>query len=73
MVYPGKYGADFVTKDLEKIRILRMAYGKDIEVDGHEDPGILYLCKKAGANLFAVGSYINKSEDVKNSIKESIP
>lgn len=70
MVHPGQYGSSFVTSDLEKIRILRMYYQKDIEVDGHQDPEILRLCKKAGANLFAVGSYISKSENVKESIKE---
>jgi len=69
-VHPGQYGAEFLFEMLEKINMLRMVYKKDIEVDGHINPETLKKCKKEGANLFAVGSYLKNSKDVKKSIKE---
>ena len=68
-VHPGQYGAEFLKETLEKIKMLRMNYKKNIEVDGHINPETLKQCKKAGANLFAVGSYLKDSEDIKDSIK----
>ena len=50
--------------------MLRMDYKKDIEVDGHMNPVTIKLCKKAGANLFAVGSYINRNKDLKKAVNE---
>ena len=47
-----------------------MDYKKDIEVDGHMDPKTIKLCKNAGANLFAVGSYLLNSNDIKKSARE---
>lgn len=67
---PGKYGAEFITFLLEKINMLRMDYKKDIEVDGHMNPETIKLCKKAGANLFAVGSYLNRSKDLEKAVTE---
>ncbi len=69
-VHPGQYGADFLPETLEKINMLRLKFKKDIEVDGHINPETLKLCKNAGANLFAVGSYIQNSKDIKKSKNE---
>ena len=74
-VNPGRYGAKFLNETLNKIGELRKFYKKDIEVDGHIDEKTILLCKKAGANLFAVGSYIKNSKNVKkaiNKLKKSI-
>lgn len=69
-VHPGKYGAPFLRSSLRKIVRLRKTFKKDIEVDGHINPETIKLCKKAGANLFAVGSYLKDSKNVGKSIRE---
>ena len=46
-----------------------MEYNKDIETDGHEDPKHIKSCRKAGANLFAVGSYLG-NKDLKKAVVE---
>src|SRR3989344_1225840 len=69
-VHPGRYGAKFLFKTLEKIRILRKVYNGNIEVDGHQDPKNIKLCKNAGANLFAVGSYLKNADDVGMAMRE---
>lgn len=61
MVNPGQYGAKFIPECLDKVKALRDVYTKDIEVDGGINPHTIKLCKEAGANIFAVGSYIQKS------------
>ncbi len=71
-VHPGKYGAKFLSKTLKKIRNLRKIYKNNIEVDGHQDPKNIRLCMKAGANLFAVGSYLKNADDVNKAMKELI-
>jgi len=68
-VNPGSYGADFVEASLEKIKMLRMDYKGNIEVDGHINPQTIKLCKKAGANMFAIGSYLKNSWDLKAAFK----
>ena len=47
-----------------------MNYKGNIEVDGHINPKTIKLCKNNGANLFAIGSFLKKSKDMKKSIKE---
>ncbi len=69
-VHPGQYGAEFLPETLEKIKMLRMDFKKDIEVDGHINPKNIILCNKAGANLFAVGSYLKDSKDLNKSVRE---
>ena len=69
-VHPGKNGSEFLPEVIEKISTLRMKYKKDIELDGHMDPKDIKLCKIAGANLFAVGSYLKNSNNIKKSKKE---
>ncbi len=68
-VHPGKYGAEFIPNTLEKIKTLRMNYKGNIEVDGHMNPITIKQCKKAGANLFAVGSYLQNNNNLKENVK----
>ena len=64
MVKPGKYGGKFNPKVIEKIkRLKKLKPNLEIEVDGGVNEKILPLAKKAGANRFAVGSYIQNSEN----------
>jgi ribulose-phosphate 3-epimerase len=70
-VQPGKYGAPFMRNMIGKIRQLRnMNRNLTIEVDGSVNDKTIKLLKEAGANRFSVGSYIQKSKDVKNAINE---
>ncbi|MFH1053837.1 MAG: ribulose-phosphate 3-epimerase [Candidatus Woesearchaeota archaeon] len=68
-VVPGWYGAKFVPHSIEKIKELRrIAPRLDIEVDGGINPKTIKKAKSAGANRFVVGSYLQKSRDIKKSI-----
>lgn len=69
-VNPGKYGAKFIPEVMDKIEQLRMVYNGDIEVDGGMDPLTISLCRDKGANVFAIGSYIQKSSNLEETIKE---
>ena len=69
-VHPGKYGAKFLPETLKKVKDLRRLKPKlDIEVDGGITPETIKKAKKAGANRFVVGSFIQKSEDIKKAIQ----
>ncbi|MFH1316339.1 MAG: ribulose-phosphate 3-epimerase [Candidatus Woesearchaeota archaeon] len=68
-VVPGWYGAKFVPHSIEKIKGLRkIAPRLDIEVDGSINPKTIKKARSAGANRFVVGSYLQKSKDIKKSI-----
>jgi ribulose-phosphate 3-epimerase len=68
-VQPGRYGAQFMRNMIGKIRQLRnMNRNLTIEVDGSVNDKTIKLLKDAGANRFSVGSYIQKSKDVKKAI-----
>lgn len=70
-VTPGAYGSRFLPKTLEKIKEIRTHNKKiDIEVDGGITPVTLAQCKKAGANQFVVGSYLQNARDIKKAWKE---
>ena len=70
-VHPGRYGAKFVPSALQKVKDLRRLKPKlNIEVDGSINPETIRLAKKAGANRFVVGSYIQKSENIKKAISK---
>jgi len=69
-IHPGKYGAKFLPEMVNKIKELRDIYEGDIEVDGHMNPETIKLCKKAGANIFAIGSYVEKSNNVSEAISK---
>ena len=70
-VHPGNYGSPFLPETLNKIKYLRGLNPKmNIEVDGGIMPNTLNLCKQAGANQFVVGSYLQKSKNIKSAWKE---
>lgn len=69
-VQPGKYGASFVPHVVEKVRQARKLYpALAIEVDGGINTTTIPLMKKAGANKFVVGSFIQKSRDVEKDFQ----
>ncbi len=72
-VDPGSYciEKEFRPEPLENIKGLREINQKiPIEVDGCMNPQNARLAKKAGANLFASGSYIFKSANIDRAINE---
>lgn len=70
-VNPGTYCVDFIPETLEKVKALREANPTiSIEVDGCGNPRNAKLAKEGGANIFAVGSFIHKSQDPEQAIKE---
>ncbi len=74
-VEPGSYciKKEFNPEPLEKIKRLReIDRAIPIEVDGCMNPINARLAKNSGANIFASGSYIFKSDDVDKAIKELV-
>ena len=70
-VNPGRYGSKFLPKMLDKVKFLKKLKPKlNIEVDGGIDNKTIHKAFKSGANSFIVGSYLQKSENPKESIKE---
>jgi ribulose-phosphate 3-epimerase len=68
-VNPGFYGSPFLPDMIDKISDLRKIKPElDIEVDGGVVPDTIGLVDKAGANMFVSGSYIVKSNNVRDSI-----
>jgi len=64
-VEPGFYGSPFVPEAVEKVEALRkMKPELDIEVDGSINDTTLSTVKRAGANLFVVGSFLMKADDI---------
>jgi len=58
-VNPGKYGAKFQEKTMEKIKELRtLKPNLDIQVDGSINKFTIKKVKNMGANIFVSGSYI---------------
>lgn len=70
-VHPGKYGSEFLPEMLHKITEARKLAPKlDIEVDGGMNPENIMKCKKAGANQFIVGSYLQNASNIKKAWDE---
>ncbi|MBU4221623.1 MAG: ribulose-phosphate 3-epimerase [Euryarchaeota archaeon] len=68
-VNPGSYGGKFLPGTLSKISEARkLKPNLDIEVDGGVAPDTIKLINDAGANMFVSGSYILKSDGVKEAI-----
>lgn len=68
-VNPGFYGSKFLPETISKISEARkIKPGMDIEVDGGVTPDTIKLVHDAGANMFVSGSYIIKSDGVKEAI-----
>jgi len=69
-VEPGRYGAPFVADALEKVRRLRSLSPRlPIEVDGAMNPENARRAREAGANIFASGSYLMKSDDLRKALR----
>jgi len=69
-VIPGFYGSPFLPEILDKISELRkLKPNLNIEVDGGVTDKTIGLVDKAGANMFVSGSYIVKSDNIKNAIE----
>lgn len=72
-VNPGRYGAKFLPFVLEKVRLLRkFKPNLDIEVDGGITLDTIGLARKAGANLFVCGSYLQESKNIKKAFSKLI-
>jgi ribulose-phosphate 3-epimerase len=65
-VNPGYYGSPFLPEVVSKIASLRKAKPElDIEVDGGITPETVSSVNEAGANLFVSGSYLVKSDNIR--------
>jgi len=70
-VHPGKGGQEFIPEVLEKIKSLRRNFPNvKIEIDGGVRTANIEELKKAGVDIFVVGSGILKSSDIKKTINE---
>lgn len=70
-VVPGAQGKAFEAKTIGKIKNLRKKYPNlNISVDGAVSDKNIQAIKKAGANIIAVGSYLQNSKDIKNDLKK---
>ncbi len=73
-VEPGLGGQKLIPETLEKVRALKEYIDKnkldiDIEVDGGIKTENIELAKKAGANIFVVGTAIVNSDNMEETIE----
>ncbi|MCX5708274.1 MAG: ribulose-phosphate 3-epimerase [Candidatus Omnitrophica bacterium] len=68
-VNPGFGGQEFIGSVIPKIKRLRSEFSGDIAVDGGINENTGKLVVEAGANILAVGSYIFKSKNYKETIR----
>jgi ribulose-phosphate 3-epimerase len=70
-VNPGWGGQAFLESSLDAVReIRRRAPEVLIEVDGGIDPGTLPRAREAGADLFVVGSYLERQPNLECALRE---
>ncbi|MEK9171042.1 MAG: ribulose-phosphate 3-epimerase, partial [Patescibacteria group bacterium] len=70
-VHPGRGGQEFIPKVLDKIKSLRQNFPNvKIEIDGGVRISNIEELKKAGVDVFVVGSGILKSSNIGESINE---
>jgi len=63
-VRAGQEGQKFDPKALEKVKAIRdKGYRGEVVVDGGINETTMVNCLKAGADVLAVGSYLNRAED----------
>ncbi len=69
-VKPGKMGQKFQNKIFNKIKKIRKEYPRlNIEIDGGVNNKNINKIKNAGANLIAIGSYLQKCKNIKKFLK----
>lgn len=69
-VNPGYGGQKFIAESLEKVsRIRAIRPEVAIEVDGGVDPVTIVKAQVAGANLFVVGSYLQKPGSIQEAVE----
>ncbi len=70
-VHPGYYGATFLPGQLRKIgQVKKLNPRVKVIVDGHMNPQTIALARRAGADMFVVGSYLAQSLDVRRGMRE---
>jgi len=69
-VEPGFGGQAFMREMLPKIRRLRAIYDGDIQVDGGINENTARQVIKAGANILVAGTYVFKSRNMKQAIRD---
>ncbi len=70
-VHPGFYGGRFMRGSLKKIsQIKKINPGIKVMVDGGMNQKTIKEAKKAGADWFVVGSYIQKAKDKRKVVRE---
>lgn len=70
-VIPGRYGARFLPKMLNKVKEIRaLNENLNIEVDGGVNNKTIHHSSRAGATSFVVGSYLQNSESPKKALAE---
>ncbi len=70
-VFPGFGGQSFISDVLQKISALReMKPDLDISIDGGINQETAEQAARAGANIFGVGSFLFRSEDMAADIKQ---
>jgi ribulose-phosphate 3-epimerase len=68
-VRPGFYGAQFLPETIKKIsQAKKINPNLNIEVDGGITPDTIKLANNAGANMFVSGSFLIKSDNIKETI-----
>lgn len=68
-VNPGKYGSDFLSENLKKIREIKAIKRIEVIVDGSVNDKTIKRVKKAGADSVVLGSYLQNSRNPKKSLK----
>ena len=70
-VNPGKYGAKFLPNNLKKIKEIKKINPRiKVGVDGGISDKTIKKASKAEADFFTIGSYLQKSDNPKESIKK---
>ena len=70
-VDPGAYGGKYIPEVLEKVRRIRELDPEvPIEVDGGMNVENSRVAREAGANVIASGSFILKSDDVAQAVRD---
>ncbi len=70
-VNPGWGGQALIPACVQKVREARERWpGLPIEVDGGVDPATLPALRKAGANVFVVGSYLTRTPSIQEGLRQ---